>query len=127
MDCHIEYEGQLLLIRLSGVMHDDDLLELLRFVQAAESRPPQTPHRLTDLSGLTELHLTFNGMSERIPLRRAMKFPNEFKSAIVAPDLVQFGFARMFQTLNDHPQIEIQVFRDLDSGRAWVEGREENG
>jgi hypothetical protein len=121
MDCQIVYEGELLVIRLSGVIHDDDLVELLRLVLEAESRPPKVPHRLTDLSELTELHLTFSGMSERIHPRRAMKFPNEFKSAIVAPDLVQFGFARMFQALNDHPQIDIRVFRDLDSARAWVD------
>ncbi len=120
MDCEIEFDRDLMLIRLSGIIKDDDFVELLRLVVEAESRPAKTPHRLTDMSGLTELHLTSKGMSERLYLRRIMKFPNDFKSAIVAPELVQFGFARMFQAINDHPQIEIQVFRDYKSAHAWV-------
>ena len=122
MECAITFDGELLLIRLGGVMQDDDLLELLRLVSEAEARTPLVPHRLTDMSGLTELHLTFVGMNERVRLRRAMAFPNAFKSAIVAPEPAQFGFARMFQTLNDHPQIEIMVFREMAAARAWVGG-----
>ncbi len=121
MECEITFDNELMVIRLSGIIHDLHLLELMDLVRAAELRPPKVPHRLTDLTNLTELHLTFKGMSEKIPLRKAIKFPNDFKSAIVAPDLVQFGFARMFQALNDHPQIDIMVFRDLPTARAWIE------
>jgi len=120
MKCEITIEGDVLMIRLSGVIRDDDLLEVLSGVKEAESRTPVTPARLTDVSGLTELHLTFVGMNELVRLRRAMKFPNDFKSAIVAPEPGQYGFARMFQTLNDHPQIEIMVFREMAAAREWV-------
>jgi hypothetical protein len=120
MKCDITLEDGVLLIRLSGAIQNDDLLELLRLVQEAESRTPATPPRLTDLSGLTELRLTFAGMNDVVRLRKGVTFPNSFKSAIVAPELAQFGFARMFQTLNDHRQIEIKVFRDLPSARDWL-------
>jgi hypothetical protein len=120
MECAITLEGELLVIRLSGVIRDDDLAELLRQVSEAEARTPVTPNRLTDLTELTELNLTYAGMNDVTRLRTAMRFPNNFKSAIVGPRLTQFGFARMFQTLNDHPQIDIQVFRDMDSAREWL-------
>ena len=123
MDCAITREGELLVIRLRGVIKDEDLPELLRRVAEAEARTAVTPPRLTDLSELTELHLSFTGMNEQVRERKAMKFPNGFKSAIVAPEPGQFGFARMFQSLNDHPQIEIRVFRELAAARAWLEGR----
>jgi hypothetical protein len=42
------------------------------------------------------------------------------KSAIVAPMPVQVGFARMFQILNDHPQIEVQLFATLAEAEAWL-------
>jgi hypothetical protein len=120
MDCEITFEGELLVIRLRGVIQDKDLLELLRLVGEAESRTPVTADRLTDLSELTDLQLSFAGMNETVRLRTAMRFPNSFKSAIVAPRQAQFGFARMFQTLNDHPQIDIMVFREMASAREWL-------
>jgi len=120
MKCAITLEDGVLLIRLSDVIQNADLLELFHLVKDAESRTPATPHRLTDLTGLTELRLNFAGMNDVVRLRKALTFPNSFKSAIVAPEPAQFGFARMFQTLNDHPQIEIRVFRDLPSAREWL-------
>jgi hypothetical protein len=38
----------------------------------------------------------------------------------VALTQVQYGFARMFQTLNDNPRIEIEIFGDCESAQRWL-------
>jgi hypothetical protein len=45
--------------------------------------------------------------------RKAQTLANPVKSAAVAPQPVHVGFARMFQTLNEHPQITIEIFSSL--------------
>jgi len=124
MDCQITFEGELMLINLSGSVDNADFEELARRVREVEVTRPRTPHRLTDISLLTEIHLTFQSMSDRIHLRKNIVFPNEFKSAIFAPEPLHFGVARMFQAINNHHQIDIQVFRELDHARNWVASTE---
>jgi hypothetical protein len=43
------------------------------------------------------------------------------RTALVAVTPVQLGIARMFQTLNDHPLIELRVFSDREAAVAWLE------
>jgi len=120
MDCQITFEGELMLINLSGPMTNEDFEDLARLVREAEITRPRIPHRLTDISRLTEIHLTFKSMSERIHLRKHLGFPNEFKSAIFAPEPLHYGVARMFQAVNNHHQIDIQVFREMVAARVWL-------
>jgi hypothetical protein len=52
--------------------------------------------------------------------RLRLEFPNPFKSALVAKDLVHYGFARMYETLNDHPQTVIAIFSDEAEALKWI-------
>jgi polysaccharide deacetylase 2 family uncharacterized protein YibQ len=76
---------------------------------------------LTDLRPVTRLEITFDGVLDVANQRMRTKFPNAFKSAIVASDVAHYGFARMFQTLNDHPQISIAIFPDTPKALQWLE------
>jgi hypothetical protein len=53
-----------------------------------------------------------------IERRRTQRFANSIKSAVVASRPVQVGFARMYQTLNTNPQVEIQIFAALAEAEA---------
>jgi hypothetical protein len=44
-----------------------------------------------------------------------------YKSAIVAKDVAHYGFARMYETLNDHPQVVIGIFSDEADAMRWLE------
>jgi hypothetical protein len=68
------------------------------------------------------LDLDFPKMEAVASRRRKAPLKNKVKSAIVAPRLDQFGFARMFATLNDNPNIEIQIFNDRDRALEWLGG-----
>jgi len=52
--------------------------------------------------------------------RRARTFPNSFRSALVVAREVQKGYARMFQTLNDHPMVQIRIFEDWEAAERWL-------
>jgi hypothetical protein len=81
-----------------------------------------TPHRLVDMSGVTRFQVGFTDMFALAELRRAHPPANPIRSALVASTPVQVGFARMFQTLNDHPLVDVRIFPDVDSALAWLKG-----
>ena len=56
-----------------------------------------------------------------LALHRAQRpIPVPIKSALVALKPVHFGFARMFQMLNDNPRIQIRIFGNLEEAQQWL-------
>jgi hypothetical protein len=116
----ITEESELFYIKFTGVVTAGDLVEAAAVAWAAEKPKAVTPPRITDLSEATSMEIDFKAVWQLAENRKSKSFPNAFKSAIVAPKDHLLGFARMFQTLNDHPQITIRIFRDLPSAREWI-------
>jgi hypothetical protein len=52
--------------------------------------------------------------------RREAVLNHPIKSAFAAKLGLQVGFARMFQTLNNHKDIEIRIFADQKSAFQWL-------
>jgi hypothetical protein len=46
--------------------------------------------------------------------------PGDAPGRFAIRDPVAVGFARMFQTLNDNPQIEIRIVPPLEAARVWI-------
>jgi hypothetical protein len=103
-----------------GNLTRDDLQAAADQITAIETTLPLTPHRLTDLTQVSETDLTYADMFAFVERRKEQRLANPIKSAIVASRPVQVGFARMFQTLNDHPQIEVQIFDTLEAAETWL-------
>lgn len=107
-------------IRFSGVLTPAEFRAGLTSFTAREATLNPVPDRFADLTGLTKFEVNFLDIEQFAKARKSTKFPNPFKSAIIAPSEVQFGYARMFQTLNDHPQIDVRVFRNRMEACQWV-------
>jgi hypothetical protein len=97
-----------------------DLVSLAVEIAAIEHALPVALHRLTDLSQVSMTELSYPDVLAFVGRRKAEQLKNSVKSAIVASMPVQVGFARMFQILNDHPQIEVQLFETLAEAEAWL-------
>ena len=120
MPHEIKHAGNMIEGRFFGRLDEDDLIQVAAEVGEIEMVAAPSPHRLLDLSAVDSVNFGFLQMEDLVRKRSAAKLRNPVKSAIVAPKDIQFGFARMFQQLMDHPQITISVFRDAPSARAWL-------
>lgn len=107
-------------ITLSGTLTNPELVALARDLVRIESAAGVVPNRLTDVRPVTHLEIDFRGVLAYSTQRLRARFPNSFKSAVVANDVVHYGFARMFETLNDHPQIVIAIFSDEREALRWL-------
>lgn len=122
MPYRLTQEPTFLRIALQGRVSLADLQGALRELEALEASLTTLQDRLVDLTGVETTEVVGGdifGIAER---RKARSYPNAFRTAIVAPRPVQFGFARMFQTLNNHPFITIRVMTDEAEALAWLQG-----
>ena len=120
MPCRVHFEGETLCIDFSGVVTNQDFAEFVPVVEELERGRSSVPHRISDLSQTSGLNIGFSDVFALAERRKATRFSNSFKSAIIAIQPAHVGLARMFQILNEHPQITIKIFPDLPAAQAWI-------
>jgi len=114
-------EGGVLKIVFSGTFTNADMSRAATELVEVEASSDIVPHRSADLRPVDRLEIDFKGVFGVTDARRRRNLRNPIKTAIIASDIVQFGFARMFQTLNDHPQIVIAIFGNDESAHQWLQ------
>jgi hypothetical protein len=124
MSLEIHHETDLVRVVLKGSLTEADLIALAKEAEETERNAGVSPNRLTDGSAVSEIAITFNQMQAFASRRRVATLKNRMRSAIVAPGPLRYGFARMFQTLNDNPKIEISIFGDVAAARRWLTEKE---
>lgn len=120
MSVEIDKSGPVVKVILRDNLTDADLAVIAEAGLEVDAISPVAPDRLTDFTKVTSIALNFMEMEMFVSRRRASTLNHSVRSAIVAPTQLQYGFARMFQTLNDNPRIEIRLFRDMASARDWL-------
>ncbi len=89
-------------------------------LRVIEDASPTSINRVTDMTDVAGSSLNFETMEDFVATRRHVELKNPIRSAVIAPGLLAYGLARMFQSLNDNPQIEVKLFKVLDEALAWV-------
>ena len=120
MPYRITTESHFLRIALSGAVTLQDLRSALQELNALDAAAERTPSRLTDLRFISSSEIKAENIMAAAENRRTQRFRNPFRSAILAPDPARYGYARMFQALNTHPDITLQVFTDEATAIAWL-------
>jgi len=119
MPFEITNQGDFFLGRLHGIVTTADLDQLATDTAALEDSIPTSLDRICDITSVERFDVGFHAINALAERRRVRKFSKRVKSAIIVQDLVQKGIARMFQTLNDNPQIEIRIFRSVSEAKEW--------
>lgn len=120
MSYALRMEGETLKIEFSGTFTNQDLSRGEIDVAELEEASAVVPHRIADLRPVERLEIDFAGVLALAEARLSRRFANPFKSAIIADDIAHYGFARMYQTLNDHPQMVIAIFRGEAEAVSWL-------
>lgn len=103
-----------------GTLVPDVLHELAVEVETYERTERSVPNRLLDLRKVDKLDVTSSELIQFATLHRTTRMPSGFKSAYLASNSLQFGFARMVQSLLTNPQNEVRVFRDEEEALEWL-------
>ena len=119
MPFEIRDEGNYHSARLFGVLDGADLNAMTTEVERLEDAGVLID-RITDLTSLERIDVGFEEVFAVAQRRAERKVTAPIKSALVANRPVQFGFARMFQMLNDNPRILIRIFGSLQEAEQWL-------
>ena len=120
MPIEILREGEILLIVYSGTVTQTELAEMTGRLAKLGDEMERVPNRLADLTRITHPAVTFTDVLAFADQRRGLRFKNAFRSAVLAHGPVATGFAQMWQALNDHPQISIEIFTDRAAALKWL-------
>lgn len=107
---------------ITGRLTREEVVAVGLAVREVEAASARVPDRMTDVSGVEISELTGEDVQNFARRRRETRYLNPFRNAIYAPQPVQFGYARMFQTLIEHPDITTQVFSDEAEAIKWLTG-----
>ncbi len=119
MPFEIRDEGQFYSVRLFGVLDRADLNAVTSEVERLEDECPPKD-RVTDFTALDRIDVGFEEVFALAMRRAQRQVTAPIRSALVANRPVQFGFARMFQMLNDNPRIQIRIFGTLEEAQQWL-------
>jgi hypothetical protein len=123
MPYEISYDGPILVVRYSGIVTEGDLVGSVNDVLVLEDHGRNSRPRLTDLRAASDSPIGYAEVASIADRVGHRPLSSTIRSAFLVDQPVQFGFARMFQTLNEHPQITIRIFDDEAAARRWlVEG-----
>jgi hypothetical protein len=122
MPFEIRDEGSFYFTRLSGVLDPPDLKAVTTEIERLEDEGPPKD-RVTDFTAVERIDVGFEEVFA-LAMRRAQRVVRApIRSALVAKKPVHFGFARMFQMLNDNPRIQIRIFATADEAVQWLSER----
>jgi len=118
MPFEIHDEGGYYFARLFGVLDRADLNAMVAEIERLEDVVAKD--RLTDLTAVEHVDVGFEEVFGLAMKRAQRVIPAPIRSAIVADKPIQFGFARMFQMLNDNPRVLIRIFGSLPEAQQWL-------
>ena len=121
MAADINYDGTWIHITFTGAITATDLTVVVNHVVELEGRLSPAPDRLVDLGPSTTMSIGYREIANLAHMRRMTKLANPIRTAMIVRTASQQGYARMFQTLNDHPLITIAVFSDRAAAEAWLQ------
>ncbi|MGB8354646.1 MAG: hypothetical protein WCD79_12205 [Chthoniobacteraceae bacterium] len=120
MPSQVSIKDGILFVAFTGTVSEADLDKVAVDVLEIENTRPVIPHRISDLTEVTDLSIDFSSILSLAQRRMETVIGNPIKSAIVASKPEHIGFARMFQTVNRHTQITIRIFPDMGAALAWL-------
>ena len=113
-------DGVVLRATFSGVITGEEIHAFAGEIATLLATRARWPNNLVDLRAIELNRLSFNDLLSLAKLRAAVTLPNPIRTALVAEAPAVIGFARMFQTLNHHPSITIEVFTDVAAAERWL-------
>ena len=114
--------GDILFVRVFGVFTAPELDRLALEAEAAEASHPVSLDRITDLTAVERFEVGFREIYNFAIRRSAQRFSRVVKSAIIVQEPVQLGIARIYDALNENPQIQIRILRSVTEAKEWFAG-----
>ena len=101
-------------------LSDRDFHELPEEFDTIELKYSTLPNRLVSLCNVKSFNANFSAVLLLAEKRNKKVFSTAFKTAILVCNNYQLGFARMYQTFIENPNMRIEIFLDESEALKWL-------
>jgi len=105
-----------------GILSKEDVMEVIKYSLGEETL--YLLDRLEDMRKLKSVQTGYTELLEVTNHLRTVQLPQTVKTALLTSNELQYGVARMFQTILDHPQMKLEIFTDEKEAMNWLLARE---
>jgi hypothetical protein len=103
-----------------GTLSNEDIRGVLKDGLTADGKELEYPNRLEDMRKLRGIQLRFDDLMGFAETIRTIRLPRTVKTAILTGNPLQYGIARMFQSILEHVQMNIKVFSNEEEASHWL-------
>jgi hypothetical protein len=111
--------GTYCVVRVHGVFTPEELNAMATEIEIIEAPNPDAIDRITDITGVEEFRVGFDDIFAFAIRRGLQRFSRTIKSAIIVAAPVQLGIARVYESLNENPQIQLRILRSSAKAIDW--------
>ncbi len=104
-----------------GELSDSDLLAAYKQLLDSEQYKPGF-HEIADLRNAQLATVTADGLRElnTMVVDRLTGKSDDFKTAIIAPENLPFGFSRLYEAYSQESPENVTVFREVSKALQWI-------
>jgi hypothetical protein len=103
-----------------GTLNNEDIQGVLRDGLEVNVKELKFPNRLEDMRKLRGIKLGFDDLMSFTKNIHTIRLPHIVKTAILTGNPLQYGVARMFQSILEHPQMKIEIFSNEEEAYNWL-------
>ena len=107
-------------VTYSGTLDNKDIQGVLREELKTDDQELKMTNRLEDMKKLKGIKIGFEDLMGFTDSILTIQLSQNVKTAILTGNPLQYGIARMFQSILEHPQMKIQIFSDEEEAHKWL-------
>jgi hypothetical protein len=124
MICQYEYKDDILFVTFPETLSDNDFRLVNEEFEIIEKEYSVVPNFIVSLNNVKTFSGDYHSVQKLAKQRAEKTFPNNIFEAILVTNDFQMGFARMYQTVNDNPQLTIEIFKDEAKAIEWIKSKD---
>jgi hypothetical protein len=103
-----------------GTLDNKDIQGVLRDGLKTDGQELKKVNRLEDMRKLKGIKIGFEDLMGLTDNMSTIQLSQSVKTAILTGNPLQYGIARMFQSILAHPQMKIKIFSNAEEAHKWL-------
>jgi len=124
MICQYKYKDGILFITFPETLSDNDFRLVNEEFENIEKQYSVVPNFIVSLNNVKTFNGDYHSVQKLATQRAEITFPNKILEAILVTNDFQMGFARMYQIVNNNPQLTVEIFKDEAKAIEWIKSND---
>jgi hypothetical protein len=120
MSYSIDKSDKFIRVIYSGTLKNQDIQGVLRDSLIMNGGELKLTNRIEDMRRLKGIRIGFDELMALTEKLRTIQLSRVVKTAVLTSNSLQYGTARIFQSIVAHPQMEVEIFVNEEEANNWL-------